>query len=166
MKINKLVTTSSLFLLAITVILSCSRSSAYVSMPNSKAVLMAGDDRGVATVWYDGTPVLLTDGSKQSKATGISIYHKDVYVVGWEANGLERNSRFWKNRTMIPLADENTNSVCTGITVVGNENVYISGYEKNSNGNNMAKYWKNVTPDQYNLVSGDVFSIAVGKVDF
>ncbi|MBS1669374.1 MAG: hypothetical protein JST58_18530 [Bacteroidetes bacterium] len=65
-----------------------------------------------------------------------------VYAVGYESNGTVTVAKYWKDNVAVNLTDGTKNAQATGIFISGND-VYISGFEVNSNGIDVAKYWKN-----------------------
>jgi hypothetical protein len=98
---------------------------------------------GLATYWKNGVPVILERGLHNSCATAITVVGADVYVAGWDTEGLSSGSnaaKYWKNAVEVNLTGPvgaGTNS----IAVAGND-VYVAGWEIKGRGT-VAKYWKN-----------------------
>ncbi len=109
-----------------------------------KTVYIAGSEnitgKTYATIWKNGVPTKLTDGSKLGRALKVVASGSDIYVLA--SDGPDYN--VYKNGIKLySLVD------CTkaeGLYVLGND-VYVSG-----NYDNFVKYWKNNT--QENLSDG------------
>jgi hypothetical protein len=130
----------------------------------AKSILVSGDDvyvagavdlevKARATVWKNGVPTTLPDSTKDAFANSIFVSGGDVHVAGAEyivkpiRNGDEVNSsnivaKVWKNGVETLSIN---NAAVRSIHVVGGD-VYVAGYEKNSEGRNVARVWKNGVP--------------------
>ena len=98
-----------------------------------------------ATYWKNGTPVYLTDETKEAGAGSVFVNGSDVYACGGERNAAGIFvAKYWKNGTPVLLTDGTLESAGNSIFVSGND-VYVAGYEKNAAGISVAKYWKNGT---------------------
>lgn len=53
-------------------------------------------------------------------------------------------AKYWKNGTVTSLTDGTRYAEANAIQIIGND-VYVAGYEEDSNYNSDAKYWKNGT---------------------
>src|SRR5688500_8496707 len=81
--------------------------------------------------------IFLSGCKKESKSSP----DPDIYIVGKEYDAASNSlyPKYWKNGVGTNLADAGE---ATAIVVV-NDDVYISGYGRNSSGKSVAKYWKN-----------------------
>ena len=92
----------------------------------------------------------------------------NVYVAGWESNGVHQVAKYWKNGVAVSLSDGSKNEGVVGIAVSGND-VYVGGIEYSNTApyNASVKYWKNGVP--VNLTDGSnhtlTSSIAVSGND-
>lgn len=95
-------------------------------------------------IWKNGILSNLTSTGKES-FTSITISNHDVYVSGWYYVGNNSYTAYWKNNTVTTLNNGTTECGINSIEIFEN-NVYVTGYEKNSNNVSVAKYWKNGVP--------------------
>jgi hypothetical protein len=98
----------------------------------------------VAKVWKNGVETVLSSGfsTEQGWARAVYVSGTDVYVVGYEFNGLIHTAKLWKNGTSTSLTNGNYEAQAWAISVSGTD-VYAGGYEKNAAGKKVAKIWKN-----------------------
>ena len=97
---------------------------------------------------------------KKSSTNGPSANSvKGVYAAGYEQGGSTYIAKYWKDGTEVKLSDGTKAAYASSIVVSGSD-VYVAGYEKNANGNDIliAKYWKNAEP--INLTDGSRNAIA------
>ncbi len=66
-----------------------------------------------AKYWKNGVPVKLS--ASNSNATGIAVFDNDVYVTGWENNGIKDVVKYWKNGIPVSLTDGTFASVGNSI---------------------------------------------------
>lgn len=93
----------------------------------------------VATLWKNGVPTFLTDGTKSSDAFSVFLLNNDVYVSG----NIDDKATFWKNGVATSLSDKNSNAYSV---FVSGSDVYVSGSEWNDTAEKwVAKAWKNGT---------------------
>jgi hypothetical protein len=94
-----------------------------------------------ATYWKNGKAIPLDEANQRpSKARGIFVAGKDVYVAGT----LTRKNDvavYWKNGAVVNLGDPATTSHANSVAVSGKD-VYVAGSE-NVNFHARARYWKN-----------------------
>lgn len=93
-------------------------------------------------VWVNGTASFLGDDN-ESFAQGLFVSGTDVYVAG-STKVTNFRATYWKNGEPTFLTDDTREAVANAIFVKGND-VYVTGYEKNAEGHQLAKYWKNGT---------------------
>ena len=95
----------------------------------------------VATVWRNGTAIMLDNSGLSSGANGIALNGNDLYIAGFSGP----SAVYWKNGLVTKLTFEDATSVGSGanaITIVGAD-VYVAGGTYNDNGYPIAIYWKN-----------------------
>ena len=113
----------------------------------------------VATLWKDGTPLLLTDKTIYSEASDIFVSGTDVYVGGNISGSEKSKAVIWKNGNPTYLTDGTYGTAIEAIHVSGS-NVYAVGTEWNSTLNKrVSKLWKNgeETTIGDNFVARDLF---------
>jgi hypothetical protein len=99
--------------------------------------------------WKNGTKVDLLAGRSIVKTTGstnggvlsIVATGTHVYSAGYAQFSDGNHAVYWKDTTMVVLANSPAGSIASSIYVSGAD-VYVTGYVT-SNGTNMAAYWKN-----------------------
>lgn len=98
----------------------------------------------VAKYWKNGVEVPLTAGTSatQGWARGMHVEGADIYVVGYEFNGIVYTAKLWKNGVANSLSNGSRDAQALAISVSGND-VYIAGYETNAAGKSVAVIWKN-----------------------
>ncbi len=97
----------------------------------------------VAMYWKNGTPVALTDGTKDAKAMAVVVSGGDVYIAGgWSSDTNVGVAGYWKNGVPMPVTDGARSAFAESIVVVGSD-VYVAGYEQDGMGRNIPTYWKN-----------------------
>ena len=109
----------------------------------------------VATVWKNGINTFLTDGTQDSEANDISIFKKNIYVVGYQTLNQVSVATIWKNGISTKLSDGVNNEVAKGIAIVG-EDIYVVGYQE-INFALKPKIWKNGIAT-YLEVANELFS--------
>lgn len=94
------------------------------------------------------------DGYADSDELSVTVrepqYKTDIYVAGTEVSGASQIAKYWENGSSVSLTS-GTIAYATSIYVY-NDDVYVAGFEENSNGVNVAMYWKNGR--QYPLTNG------------
>jgi len=97
--------------------------------------------KDVAQYWKNGTPVVLSDGTYDSRATSLFITdNNDVFVGGIEDNGTYYIVKYWENGNPT-LVTNGTTAAAVNSIYVDNNDVYVAGHE-----NWFAKYWVNGKP--------------------
>jgi len=92
-----------------------------------------------ATIWKNGTPTVLTDGTYVAEATGVTVAGGAVYVSGYIEGPVQ--PVYWKNGVAVPVTVPGSYStVLSAIYVSSAGDVYTSGAYQD-----LAKYWKNGT---------------------
>ena len=115
----------------------------------------------VATIWKNGVPIRLTNGTFNANANNIVVSGTDVYAVGYEGNsifpGLNRPvAKMWKNGVATSLTTGIFNATANSIVLVGSD-IYIGGNEDVQQPNfqsdnftsSSVKVWKNGVATTY-----------------
>lgn len=89
----------------------------------------------VAMYWKNDKAIILSDGKTYSKALALAVSGSDVHLIG----NIGSTAVYWKNRVATKMGKDIT---LTDIFVAG-QDVYISGYQVDENGDYQATYWKN-----------------------
>ena len=91
----------------------------------------------IATIWKNGVPAALTDGTREAYVNCIYVAGNDVYAGGYEHNGTVWVAKYWKNGVVTALTDGTQEATVSSILVVGSD-VYVGGSD-----GFVAKTWKN-----------------------
>ncbi|MDR1841496.1 MAG: Ig-like domain-containing protein [Holophagales bacterium] len=114
-------------------------------LPNSPLIIPR------ATIWKDGAPTHLTDGSFEAEANSVFVTDEgDVYVAGYESNVNSISvATVWKNGELLyRLTDGQYGAQAESVFVIDGE-VYVAGYdsvdtnEGDEEGNFIAVMWRN-----------------------
>jgi hypothetical protein len=108
----------------------------------------------VAKYWKNGTPVNLTDGTRNGDAQCVFVAGNDIYVAGSEDKSVTSGTdiaKYWKNGVAVPLTDGSTPASAMAILVIGTD-VYVAGTVNDISGYAKPVYWKN--GNQISLSSG------------
>ncbi|MEO6819333.1 MAG: hypothetical protein ABI266_06555 [Ginsengibacter sp.] len=118
------------------------------SAPAGINVYVAGNiyqgNKDVAVYWKNGVLTKLTNGTNDAYATSIIVNESDVYVAGFENNGVGdiTVAKYWKNGIAITLTDGTNFAVANSIVIRGSD-IYVAGSETNAQYVRVAKLWKN-----------------------
>jgi hypothetical protein len=83
---------------------------------------------GIATLWKNGQPTILSPDAKSSHALAIKISGKDIYIAGSvQYPGTSEYAAYWKNGALVPLEAMNVFSSASSIAIAGNARKAISG---------------------------------------
>ena len=102
------------------------------------------NDQGfyVATLWKNGVPQALSDGTTNTQAYAVYVSGTDVYVVGYITNLGKKAAVLWKNGVVDTIGGEDSEAKSV---FVKDTDVYVVGYQK-INGVNKPILWKNGDP--------------------
>ena len=105
-----------------------------------------------ATLWKNGTPILLGEETGGSGACCVVVSGTDVYAAGTQNYGAQNVAVIWKNGVVTRLTDGTGEANVLGLAVVGDD-VYASGYDRvTGRGSSAARLWKNgqttILPDK------------------
>ncbi|MBX7225260.1 MAG: hypothetical protein K1X55_04470 [Chitinophagales bacterium] len=158
------------FLASILLFFSCKKE-----IPDTPAdVYIAGtelyDNSGAhfrAVYWKNSNINFLSDGTKDAFATDIQVVDNDIYICGYELNGLSSNAVYWKNGVPTYLTnyidDSTKSSTATSIKIIGND-IYIGGTDRqNARTTKRATYWKNRVPTTISDVQADLKDMDVSN---
>jgi hypothetical protein len=112
-------------------------------------------------LWKNGVLSNLTSTGKESFSS-ITIKNHDIYIAGYIYIGNNSYAAYWKNGTPTILTNGTTESGINSIEIFEN-NVYVMGFEKNSNDVSVAKYWKNGIPT---LLTNGNYDATAGTIRF
>ena len=97
-------------------------------------------------LWKNGVATALTDGTHNAAASSVAISGSDVYVSGWESNGINNIAYLWKNGVGEALTDGTLSAGAAQVIISGTD-VYVaggeSGIDAQNNYQSNAGYWKN-----------------------
>lgn len=88
----------------------------------------------VATLWLDGNPIALSDGTRNAMARSVYVANGHSYVGGYDGS----EGKVWMDGSVLY---SHPNAVISTIFVMG-QDIYYSGF----NGSNYAFVWKNGIP--------------------
>lgn len=80
----------------------------------------------VATLWKNGEPIRLSDGTANAEANSVYVVGDDVYVAGYAIYGSSPLAIVWKNGDPIPVSYRN--SYAESVFVYNNQ-IYTAGRE-------------------------------------
>ena len=80
----------------------------------------------MATLWKNGEPIRLSDGTGNAEARSVYVAGDDVYVAGYMIFGSNPIAVVWKNGTAVPLSTRSSNA---GSVYVNGGLVYVAGEE-------------------------------------
>ncbi len=78
---------------------------------------------GVATLWKNGVPIALSDGSAYAAANAVAVDGGDVYVAGIAVSGGRQVATLWRNGVAQALGD----GVANAVAAEGGD-VFVAGY--------------------------------------
>ena len=128
------------------------------SLPNdggANSVFVSGNDVYVAgyvpagsytraTLWLNGIPQYLTDGTGYAQANSVFVSGNDVYVAGYVPAGSYTRATLWVNRVPQYLLSDGTASTTANSVFVSGNDVYVAGYAAGSY--TRAALWVNGIP--------------------
>ncbi len=72
---------------------------------------------GVAKIWKNGAPTILTDGGQNANAYAIWVAGTDIYAAGFESNGSKAVAKLWKNGKATALSNGNETATAQSIFI-------------------------------------------------
>jgi len=72
----------------------------------------------VAKYWRNGTPVVLTNGTRDAVAYAIAVCGSNVYVSGAEADGQGWVAKIWKNGVATALTDGTQDAAALSVAAI------------------------------------------------
>jgi hypothetical protein len=77
----------------------------------------SGLSKWTAMYWKNGSPVVLSTSPYNSCANAIAVDGQDVYVAGYECEGIRKIAKYWKNGIPAFASDAPTSSEASSICV-------------------------------------------------
>ena len=93
----------------------------------------------VATLWTNGVPQALSDGTTDAKAYAVYVSDTDVYVAGYE----DGKAKLWKNGVSQTLPNNNNANNYINSLFVKDNDVYVVGSQVINN-EDKAMLWKSI----------------------
>ena len=79
---------------------------------------MNSEQKKIAIYWKNGDLQELSDGTKNAEITDVVVFEGDVYLSGYESNGLRTVAKLWKNGQSQDLTDGLANAYAREVVVV------------------------------------------------
>lgn len=135
--------------------IDCNNENLYLA---GLAIVIQSDDinRGFI-IKNNSEPVIFPE--KGAVATAVTHLGSDIYTCGFYSDNGLRTVAVWKNSLLTPISDTSvlkTESRGKCLTASGG-NIYVGGYYVNSQGKQVACYWKN--KERTDLSDGSVNSL-------
>ena len=108
----------------------CLAASSAAMVAQTTDVYVGGAHNYRATIWKNGTPEYLTDGSTWAGVHSVVVENGDIYAVGIERNASGKDiAKVWKNGAELYVLTEETVNTTIRSVAVSNGDVYVVGYE-------------------------------------
>ncbi|MFV0572322.1 MAG: T9SS type A sorting domain-containing protein [Xanthomarina gelatinilytica] len=95
----------------------------------------------IATVWVNGSPVALTNGTSSAGVMSVFVSGGVGYAAGYVWNGAIATATLWVDGVAQSLSNGTHNASANSVFVTSGD-VYVAGREYNGS-KYVAKYWKN-----------------------
>ncbi|MBB5644302.1 hypothetical protein [Pedobacter cryoconitis] len=130
------------------------------NLPGSEGIGSTSLSKSVIKIWKNGIPDNLTDGTKQAIGNSLFVNGNDVYVAGYENDGITCIASVWKNKIVTNAGSglyQKTGIINANSVFVHKDDLYVVVNEGFT-----AKTWKNMfTANEINKEGGGATALSV-----
>lgn len=130
------------------------------NLPGYQGTGSASLSKSMVKIWKNGIPDNLTDGTKQAISNSLFVNGSDVYVSGYENDGITCIASVWKNKIVTIAGSglyKKTGIINANSVFVHKDDLYVVVNEGFT-----AKTWKNMfTANEINSAGGGATALSV-----